>query len=163
MIITEDDGSRWLSLDTSVETSSDLYRLLEAGLRDKGATDAWLIYALPDLFTSVQQFMQAEWRRGYEACSTGKGAGAFQPPRVGDESLPEFGVESTPPRDRALSADELAVLNSEPKASPPWKGAAEGRSIAEIADWPASAMRDNDDPAFEHELNEARYGPLGQG
>lgn len=118
MIVTEDDGSRWLSLDTPVETSSDLYRLLETGLRDKGATDAWLIYALPDLFTSVQQFMQAEWQRGYEACSTSKGAGAFQPPRVGDESLPAFGVEVTPPRDRALSADELAMLAGKQEALP---------------------------------------------
>lgn len=89
-IITEDDGSRWLSLDGDMSTTT-LWHALEAVLREKGATDAWLAYALPDLHTAATQLACHEFTRGYRGGERGTGCGAYDPPRVGsDPSLQEL-------------------------------------------------------------------------
>lgn len=89
-IVTETDGSRWLSIDDDMSTT-DLWNALETVLRDKGASDAWLRYAMPDLHTMAMQFGLGEFHRGYVAHERGEGCGAYDPPRVGNEqSLQEL-------------------------------------------------------------------------
>lgn len=66
-------------------STTDLWNALEKVLRDKGASDAWLRYAMPDLHTMAMQFSLGEFHRGYVAHERGEGCGAYDPPRVGIE------------------------------------------------------------------------------
>lgn len=46
-------------------TTTDLWESLEKVLREKGATDAWIAYALPDLHVASQQFAFAQYGLGH--------------------------------------------------------------------------------------------------
>lgn len=84
MIVTEADGSRWLSLDAQPEPSTTtLWNDLEQVLRAKGASDKWLAYALGDLHTAALRFANAQFTRGYQAHANGDGCGAYDPPAIG--------------------------------------------------------------------------------
>lgn len=91
------DGDRardaaWLRyLAEQSMSTTDLWNALEKVLQDKGASDAWLRYAMPDLHTMAMQFGLGEFHRGYVAHERGEGCGAYDPPRVGSEqSLQEL-------------------------------------------------------------------------
>ena len=48
-------------------TSTELNRDLEAALRAKGASDAWIAYALPDLLLAASQHGASAWLAGHAA------------------------------------------------------------------------------------------------
>ena len=61
-------------------TTAELWNALEAVLREKGATDAWIEYALPDLQIAANQFAFDQFGRGHRAACRG-------------ESLPNMGPD----------------------------------------------------------------------
>lgn len=79
-------GAEWLDAQFALPmTTTELWNALETVLRAKGATKAWLDYALPDLHTAAMQYASGEFTRGYVAHENGEGCGAYDPPRVGGE------------------------------------------------------------------------------
>lgn len=52
-------------------TTTDLWKGLEQVLRDKGATDAWVEYALPDLQIAASQFASQSYGNGHDDCRRG--------------------------------------------------------------------------------------------
>lgn len=71
-------------------STTDLWNALEDVLRKKGASDAWLRYAMPDLHTMAMQFGLGEFYRGYVSHERDEGCGAYDPPRVGNEFADEL-------------------------------------------------------------------------
>lgn len=53
-------------------SSAQLYTDLEQVLRDKGASDAWLEHAMPDLHTAAMQFAFSQYGAGHRDACTGK-------------------------------------------------------------------------------------------
>lgn len=62
-------------------TTTDLWKSLEQVLRDKGATDAWIEYALPDLQIAATQFAAQSYGNGHDDARTG-----WPLPNPGDSS-----------------------------------------------------------------------------
>lgn len=52
-------------------TTTDLWKALEQVLRDKGATDAWIEYALPDLQIAASQYASQAYGNGHDDARTG--------------------------------------------------------------------------------------------
>jgi len=53
-------------------TTAELWNALEAVLRDKGATDAWIEYALGDLQIAASQFAFSQYGAGHRDACAGK-------------------------------------------------------------------------------------------
>lgn len=53
-------------------TSNDLWVSLEKVLRDKGASDKWLEYAMPDLQIAAMQFSFSQYAQGHRDANVGK-------------------------------------------------------------------------------------------
>ncbi len=84
-------------------TTSELWNALEGVLRDKGATDAWIEYALPDLQVAATQYAGGQWAQGHAAGAAGDPLPNPQTP--GDAFTP--GVEPMPEPAPALGNAEL--------------------------------------------------------
>lgn len=63
-------------------STTELWKRIEAVLRDKGASDDWLNYAMPDVHTAAAQFGFSCWGDGYLACERGEP----MPNRQGDKA-----------------------------------------------------------------------------
>lgn len=53
-------------------TTTELWQALEAVLRDKGATDAWIEYALPDLQVAATQYAAQAYGNGHADARCGR-------------------------------------------------------------------------------------------
>lgn len=69
---------------SSPMTSNDLWVSLENVLRDKGASDKWLEYAMPDLQVAAMQFSFSQYAQGHRDALAGK---ELPNPRPDDKPL----------------------------------------------------------------------------
>lgn len=52
-------------------TSGELSREIEAVLKEKGADQAWIDYAMPDLHQTFTKYARAQWVAGHKSGAAG--------------------------------------------------------------------------------------------